>query len=77
MRSNARAVRPADCAGTSVARRTRTQAILHRQLVYPGHLTSEAVAFLSTALTRDPKARPTVRQLLQHPFILQHTAGSC
>lgn len=49
------------------------QAILHRQLVYPGHLSSDAVAFLSTALTRDPRTRPTVRELLQHPFILMHT----
>jgi serine/threonine protein kinase len=50
-----------------------TQAILHRQLVYPGHLSQDAVSFLAIALTRDPRARPTVRELLQHPFIHMHT----
>ena len=51
------------------------QAILHRQLVYPGHLSSDAVSFLSTALTRDPRTRPTVKELLQHPFIAMHTSN--
>jgi serine/threonine protein kinase len=51
------------------------QAILHRQLVYPGHLSSDAVSFLSTALTRDPRTRPTVKELLQHPFISMHTSN--
>lgn len=54
---------------------TLFQAILHRQLVYPGHLSADAVSFLSTALTRDPRVRPDVRELLQHPFIIMHTSG--
>ncbi|KAF8066363.1 hypothetical protein HT031_002687 [Scenedesmus sp. PABB004] len=45
------------------------QAILHRTLVYPGHLSPAAVDFLSAALTRDPAARPTAAQLLAHPFL--------
>jgi serine/threonine protein kinase len=53
-----------------------TQAILHRNLAYPEHLSPLAVSFLSAALTRDPAARPTSQQLMQHPFIAMHTQGA-
>lgn len=51
---------------------TLRQAILVRKLSYPSHLSPLAVSFLSAALTRNPKARPTARQLLHHPFIAAH-----
>jgi serine/threonine protein kinase len=52
------------------------QAILHRTLIYPEHLSPLAVSFLSAALTRDPAARPTSQQLLQHPFVAMHASGN-
>eukprot|EP00775_Hariotina_reticulata_P011520 gene11520-11663_t len=51
------------------------EAIQHRRLQYPGHLSSLATSFLSAALTRNPQQRPTARQLLQHPFIASHMAN--
>jgi serine/threonine protein kinase len=50
------------------------QAIQHRRLQYPRHLSSLAVSFLSAAFTRNPQQRPTAAQLLQHPFIASHMA---
>ena len=37
--------------------------------VFPKSMSEDARSFVSAALTKDPKARPTVQQLLQHPFI--------
>jgi len=34
----------------------------------PDHLSSEAKSFLKLCLQRDPAARPTAAQLMDHPF---------
>jgi mitogen-activated protein kinase kinase kinase 3 len=35
----------------------------------PDHLSSEAKSFLKLCLQRDPAARPTAAQLMDHPFV--------
>ncbi|KXZ50156.1 hypothetical protein GPECTOR_17g792 [Gonium pectorale] len=51
------------------------QAIRTRALEFP-NISDEGKDFLRSALTRDPSARPTARQLLSHPWILRHCRGS-
>jgi len=38
----------------------------------PDHLSSEAKSFLKLCLQRDPAARPTAAQLMDHPFVKDH-----
>ncbi|KAL2347238.1 hypothetical protein Fmac_001238 [Flemingia macrophylla] len=40
----------------------------------PDHLSSEAKDFIQRCLQRDPSARPTAQQLLDHPFIRDQSA---
>jgi len=39
----------------------------------PDHLSSEAKSFLKLCLQRDPAARPTAAQLMDHPFVKDHS----
>ncbi|KAI4337908.1 hypothetical protein L6164_016272 [Bauhinia variegata] len=39
----------------------------------PAHLSANAQNFLKLCLQRDPLARPTAAQLLQHPFVQDHS----
>jgi len=38
----------------------------------PDNLSSEAKSFLKLCLQRDPAARPTAAQLMDHPFVKDH-----
>ncbi|GIL79147.1 hypothetical protein Vretimale_16686 [Volvox reticuliferus] len=51
------------------------QAIRTRVLEFPG-ISEEGKDFLRSALTRDPAARPTAKQLLSHPWIVRHCGNS-
>ncbi|GLC40178.1 hypothetical protein PLESTB_000259600 [Pleodorina starrii] len=51
------------------------QAIRSRVLEFPG-ISEEGRDFLRSALTRDPAARPTAKQLLAHPWILRRCGGA-
>ncbi|KAG0529566.1 hypothetical protein BDA96_05G109600 [Sorghum bicolor] len=41
----------------------------------PDHLSSEAKSFLKLCLQRDPAARPTAAQLMDHPFVKDHATA--
>ncbi|KAG2492832.1 hypothetical protein HYH03_008987 [Edaphochlamys debaryana] len=51
------------------------QAIRTRVLEFPG-ISEEGKDFLRSALTRDPAARPSARQLLSHPWIVRHCGAA-
>lgn len=40
----------------------------------PDHLSSEAKSFAMSCLQRDPSARPTATQLMDHPFVRDQAA---
>ncbi|PUZ44287.1 hypothetical protein GQ55_8G078000 [Panicum hallii var. hallii] len=42
----------------------------------PDHLSSEAKSFLKLCLQRDPAARPTAAQLMDHPFAKDHPTST-
>lgn len=47
--------------------------ITSKVIEYPPELSSEAVAFLSYVLVRDPEKRPSVLDLMTHPWITKFT----
>lgn len=42
----------------------------------PEHFSAEGKHFLNLCLQRDPAARPTATQLLEHPFVRDQVGGS-
>ncbi|XP_022880658.1 mitogen-activated protein kinase kinase kinase 3-like [Olea europaea var. sylvestris] len=44
--------------------------------VIPDHLSDDAKSFIRLCLQREPSARPTASQLLEHPFVCQNTGRS-
>ena len=42
-------------------------------MLYPPHLSPGAQDFIKGALNRDPARRPSIPQLLEHPWVLQFT----
>jgi serine/threonine protein kinase len=42
----------------------------------PEHLSAEGKHFLNLCLQREPAARPTAAQLLEHPFVRDQVAGN-
>lgn len=55
-----------------VATRHISEAIVHRELTFPSHPEVSPLArhFISTALLKDPRLRPTCTELLSHPWIV-------
>jgi serine/threonine protein kinase len=53
-------------------KRVTAQAIVRAELVIPLHVSMECSHFITSALSKDPGKRPTIDQLLEHPFILAH-----
>ena len=47
--------------------------IKSKQVLYPPHLSPGAQDFIKGALDRDPARRPSIRELLGHPWVLQFT----
>lgn len=41
----------------------------------PDHLSNEAKSFIRLCLQREPSARPTASQLLDHPFLRDQTTS--
>ncbi|KAK7970173.1 CAMK/CAMKL protein kinase [Apiospora saccharicola] len=50
---------------------TRKQ-ILSEEPKYPEHLTADAVSLIKLLLSKRPLLRPTLPDILQHPFLLEH-----
>jgi hypothetical protein len=48
------------------------QAIVQGDLVIPPNVTMECAHFITSALAKDPSKRPSIDQLLEHPYILAH-----
>ncbi|PNH08919.1 Aurora kinase C, partial [Tetrabaena socialis] len=44
-----------------------------KKVEYPAWLSPESVNFMSSVLVRDPVPRPTIAELLQHPWILKYS----
>lgn len=47
--------------------------ITSKVIEYPPELSPEAVAFLQYVLVRDPEKRPSVAELMTHPWIVKYT----
>ena len=45
--------------------------IEYEKPTFPPHLSPDAVNFISSALSKNPISRPTVQQMLAHPWIVQ------
>ncbi|KAI0021694.1 protein kinase-like protein [Xylariomycetidae sp. FL0641] len=46
--------------------------ILSEEPKYPGHLSSDAVALIKVLLSKRPILRPTLPEILSHPFLAEH-----
>jgi serine/threonine protein kinase len=53
--------------------RSTLQNIKTKAVHYPSHLSPGAKDFIATALNRDPSRRPTITELLEHPWMLHFT----
>jgi serine/threonine protein kinase len=51
-----------------IPRSEEAEAILRAAPTFPSGLSYAAVGFMKQALEKDPQKRPTVRQLLAHPW---------
>ena len=45
--------------------------IRHQALVLPPHFSRAAQDFVTQALQKDPERRPTMQQLMEHPWVQQ------
>ena len=65
----------AACICTSPQKDTRSTLlnIKSKQVHFPPHLSPGAVDFIRGALNRDPARRPSIPELLEHPWLLHFT----
>jgi len=52
------------------------ESIMYREVKFPPHVSDEARDFISSALSKTARARPSVRELLHHPWIVKFAQGA-
>lgn len=59
----------------SILREATYTRILKLEPAIPAHLSNEAKAFIRAALKKEPAQRPSVHQLLRHPWLRAYQVG--
>ena len=62
--------------GASIEQHETCLQILQEDPIFPSHLSPCAISFIRSAMDKDPSRRPSVDELLFHPFLDYYQTGS-